>query len=86
MDSIYPKTDMDKLGNRVQWTRFPCIETEFNELGLYTQKSSSMNSVSIHGNRVHWTRFCYWFICEIEDIKQQTALPRVDLDIVSENH
>ena len=68
MDSIYPEIDTNKLGNRVQWTRFPCIETEFIELGLYTQKSSTMNSVSIwkpsslnlvsiHGNRVHWTRF-----------------------------
>ena len=60
MDSIYPKTDTDKLGNRVQWTQFPCIETEFIELGFYTWKLSSLNSVSIDGNRVHWTRFCYW--------------------------
>ena len=37
MDWIYPETDSaDKPGNRVQRTRFPCIETEFIELGLYT--------------------------------------------------
>ena len=47
MDLIYPEIDMDKLGNRVQWTRFPCIETELIKLGLYTQKSSSMNSISM---------------------------------------
>ena len=34
MDSIYPETDMDKLGNRVQWTRFPYMETKFIELDL----------------------------------------------------
>ena len=44
-------------GNRVQWTRFPCMETEFIELDFCVYKPSLMNSVSIHGNRVHWTRF-----------------------------
>ena len=43
--------------NRVQWTRFPCIETEFIELGFYIQKSSSTHSVSMYRNRVQRTRF-----------------------------
>ena len=34
MNSIYPETDTDKLGNRVQ-TRFPCIEIEFIELDFH---------------------------------------------------
>ena len=46
-------------GNRVQWTRFPCIETEFIELGFYIQKSSSTHLVSMYRNQVHWT----WFLC-----------------------
>ena len=45
--------------NQVQRTRFPCMETEFNEVGFYVGKPSSTNSVSIHGNRVHWTLFLY---------------------------
>ena len=56
MNSIYPETDTDKLGNRVQ-TRFPCIEIEFNELDFHVYKPILMNSVSMYGNRVHWTRF-----------------------------
>ena len=45
-------------GNRVQWTRFLCRETEFNNLGFYTWKPSTLNSVCVHGNRVRWT----WFL------------------------
>ena len=33
--------------NRVQWTRFPCIETEFKELGFCVWKPSSLNSISM---------------------------------------
>ena len=40
-----------KHGNRVQQTRFPCTETEFNELDFHVWKTSSMNSSSIHGKR-----------------------------------
>ena len=43
--------------NRVQWTRFLCMENEFKELSLCVWKPSSTNSVSIHRNRVLWTRF-----------------------------
>ena len=52
-------TSADMYRNRVQRTRFPCMETEFNELGFYVGKLSSTNSVSIQGNWVHWTRFLY---------------------------
>ena len=45
--------------NRVQWTRFLCIENEFKGLGFLARKSSSKDSVSKHRNRVHWTRFLY---------------------------
>ena len=41
-----------KHRNRVQRTRFLCIETEFVELGFHTHKLSSLNSFSIHRNRV----------------------------------
>ena len=43
--------------NRVQWTRFARIETEFIELDLYVWKLSSMNSVCKNRNWVHWTCF-----------------------------
>ena len=33
------------LANRVHWTRFVRLENEFNELGFYSCKSSSLNSV-----------------------------------------
>ena len=39
MDSIYPETDTDKLGNWVQWTRFPYMETEFIELDFHVSYS-----------------------------------------------
>ena len=32
--------------------RFPCMENEFIELIFHTWKSSSLNSVFVHGNRV----------------------------------
>ena len=34
-------------GNQVHWTWFMCIETEFDELGFYTWKPSSLNSISM---------------------------------------
>ena len=43
--------------NWVQWTQFLCIKTESTGLGLYVQKPSSMDSVSMYINRVQWTRF-----------------------------
>ena len=55
--------------NRVQWTRFLCIENESKGLGFlykeiesygldfYAQKPSPMDSVSIHRNEVQRTQF-----------------------------
>ena len=34
--------------NRVHWTRFPCTETEFNELDFHVWKTSSLNSFSLN--------------------------------------
>ena len=50
--------------NRVQWTRFPYMETKFIE----------MNSVSMYRNRVHWTRFIYTEI-EFNELSFHTWKP-----------
>ena len=36
---------VSSLANRVHWTRFVRLENEFNELGFYSCKPSSLNSV-----------------------------------------
>ena len=38
--------------NRVHWTRFVRLENEFNELGFYSCKPSSLNSVCFKGNTI----------------------------------
>ena len=43
--------------NRVLWTRFLGLQTEFNELGFWACKPSSLNSICKRRNWVHWTRF-----------------------------
>ena len=43
--------------NRVHWTRFLSLETEFIGLGFYTYKLSPLNSVSMYKKRVQGTRF-----------------------------
>ena len=43
--------------NRVQWTRFLCLENESKGLVFSPQKPSPMDSVSVHRNRVQRTRF-----------------------------
>ena len=43
--------------NRVQWTRFLCLENESKGLVFSLKKSSPKDSVSMHRNRVQWTRF-----------------------------
>ena len=45
--------------NRVQWTRFLCLENESKGLVFSPKKSSPKDSVSMHRNRVQWTRFLY---------------------------
>ena len=49
---ILPAAEMAKMStyarNRVQWTRFLSLETEFIGLNFYTFKSSPLNSVSLY--------------------------------------
>ena len=43
--------------NRVLWTQFLGLQTEFKELSFYAQKPSSLNSVCKPWNRVQRARF-----------------------------
>ena len=45
------------LVNRVHWTRFVSLETEFVGLGFKAYKLSPKNSIYMPRNQVHWTRF-----------------------------